>query len=262
MEEKDALKVAKEIEEKRKLPKSVKDGIDKTFFYNNLMAIFMMLYFIIINLSYIYLNEGAFERAMKYMAMIMITVTVVLFEFAYRKDNLKIALAGIELLICSLLSVYIPYIFLYTTPLYRKLMMIIPIFLAVYYIAKTIVVYVVRNLKHKNNLSDVKEIVKYNENKSYIDEESTKTLKENKKRKEEEKKIKQQLEKEKKNKNSKTLNKVSDKNKEHKKTSNTKNKKETKDGSTKKSKINNETEKKETKKTEKAKKSTTKTKKK
>lgn len=262
MEEKDALKVAKEIEEKRKLPKAVKDGIDKTFFYNNLMAIFMMLYFILINLSYIFLNESAFERLMKYIAMVMVVGTIVVFELAYKKDNFKIAIIGIELLICSLLSVYIPYIFLYTVPLYRKLMMIIPIFLAVYYIAKTIAVYVIRNFKHKNNLSDVKEIVKYNENKSYIDEESTKTLKENKKKKEEEKKLKQQA-KEKKSQNVKNNNKTSNKKVEKKKSSGVKTKKEeTKEDSTKKTKNKNEVEQDNKKESGKAKKSSTKTKKK
>lgn len=206
MEEKDTLKVAQEIEEKRKLPQAIKDGIDRTFLNNNVMAIFIMIYFIIINFSYIYLNEGAFERFMKWVAIIMIISTVTVFEIAYKKDNFKIALIGIELLVCSFLSVYIPYIFLYTVPLYRKLMMIIPIFFAVYYIAKTIVVYIIRNIKHKNNLSDVKEIVKYNENKSYIDEESTKILKEDKKRKEQEKLLKKQMAKEKKEPNPKKAN--------------------------------------------------------
>ncbi len=182
-----SLKMAQEIEEKRKLPQEIKEGIDKTFFYNNIMAIVIMLYFVVINISYKLFNDLAFERIMKYLEIIMIIGTIIVFELSYRKDNMKIALIGIEVLICSLLSVYIPYIYLYTNPIYRNMMIIIPIFFAIYYIGKTIVAYILREYKHRSNLSDVKEIISYEENKSYLEEESTKTLKEEREKKKQEK---------------------------------------------------------------------------
>ena len=52
-----SLKMAQEIEEKRKLPQEIKEGIDKTFFYNNIMAIVIMLYFVVINISYKLFND-------------------------------------------------------------------------------------------------------------------------------------------------------------------------------------------------------------
>lgn len=209
MDEKDTLKIEQELENKKKIPKEIKDGIDRTFFYNNIMAILVMLYFALINCSYIFLEGAAFERTMKYLAVLAIVSTVIMFELAYKKDNFKIALIGIELFMCSLLSVYIPYIYLYTNPIYKKFMMIIPIFFAIYYVAKTIAAYIFRHVKHRLNISDVKEIINYDENKSYIDEDSVKTLKENKKRKELEKKLqKERIKKENSKSSKKTNNKA------------------------------------------------------
>ena len=53
--------------------------------------------------------------------------------------------------------------------------MILPVFLVVYYGIKSIIIFKQNQFKYRNNLSDVKEIVKDTEKNSYLDEESTKT---------------------------------------------------------------------------------------
>ena len=108
----------------------------------------------------------------------------------YRKDSKKLALIGIELLACSRLSLYIPYIYLHTSEMFRNITMICPAILAIYYMFKSFGIYKTRKFKYQNNLSDVKEILKDTEKNSYLDEDSKKTYRENKKQEE---KIKQEL---------------------------------------------------------------------
>ena len=51
---------------------------------------------------------------------------------------------------------------------------LLPIGIALYYILKAYIIYKTGKIKHHNNLSDIKEILKHTEKESYLDEDSTK----------------------------------------------------------------------------------------
>lgn len=163
-----------EIEEKRKLPKSVKDEIVVKIFHTLIVAIIIVLYFLTVNLFYYNFEAAQFEVFMKYYALIIIVATVVMFEVGYRKDSIKFAVIGVELLACGILSLYIPYIFLHTTKALRLSIMILPIPVLLYYLFKSLFIYKKDKFHYQNNLSDIKELVKDTEKKSYLEEESSK----------------------------------------------------------------------------------------
>lgn len=165
-----------EIEEKRKLTKEVKDKIDSGVFFNFWLAVSIMIYMFLVNLTYIKLNMSTFQIFMKIYSIILTVVMVVFFEISYRKDNLKYALTGIELFILNILVTYIPYVYYNKNEIIRKLIMLVPIYYGVYYSIKNFIIYKKEQIKHENNLSDVKEIVR-EEKESYLEEESVKTLK-------------------------------------------------------------------------------------
>ena len=173
-----ALLMQKEIEEKRKLPIEVKDKIDKSVFYNFIMAIIIMLYLCSINLLFYLVSENEFNNYIKILALGIVLVTVTTFEIAYRRDSAVICIVGIELLVCSILSLYIPYIYLHSTIVFRTITMCIPIIFAIYYVAKSIIIYLKDGFNYRNNLSDIKEIINDDSNRSYLDEDSRKILRE------------------------------------------------------------------------------------
>ena len=164
-----------EIEEKRKLPKNLKDKISTKIFQDLIVAVIIMAYFCTVNITYYKLENYKFEEYMKYFALAIILFTVISFEIAYRKNSINIGIIGIELLSCGILTLYIPYIFLHTTSALRVSIMILPVFLVVYYGIKSIIIFKQNQFKYRNNLSDVKEIVKDTKKSRYLDEESTKT---------------------------------------------------------------------------------------
>ena len=177
-----------EIEEKRKLTKEVKDKIDSGVFFNFWLAASIMIYMFILNLTYIKLDMITFQIFMKVYSIILTVAMITFFEISYRKDNLKYTLTGIELLILIILVTYIPYVYYNKNEIIRKLIMLVPIYYGVYYSIKNFIIYKKEQIKHESNLSDVRDIIK-EEKESYIDEESTKTLKQ---KKELEEKIKKQ----------------------------------------------------------------------
>lgn len=167
-----------EIEEKRKLPEKIKDNISTNIFQDLLVAIIIMLYFCVINFSYYNFENTVFEENMKYFALGIIVLTVIMFEISYRKNSVKLLIIGLELFSCAVLSLYIPYIFLHSTSAVRISVMILPAFLLVYYAIKSFIIFKRKQFEYRNNLSDIKELVKDTENISYIEEESSKSYRE------------------------------------------------------------------------------------
>ncbi len=164
-----------EIEQQRKLPKEVKDNINTIIFQNLLAATIIMAYFCIINFTYYNFENSIFEEYMKYFALGIILVTVLDIEIAYRKNSIRLWIIGLEFLIIGVVSLYIPYIYLHTNNIIRIIIMILPAILVVYYLFKSLIIYNQKKFHYQNNLSDVKELMKYDEKKSYLDEDSTKT---------------------------------------------------------------------------------------
>lgn len=61
------------------------------------------------------------------------------------------------------------YIYLYGSFVVRNIFMLLPVFFSIYYVAKVIVGHVVETKKYQNNLSDIKELVK-DEEEGYLDD--------------------------------------------------------------------------------------------
>ena len=129
-----------EIEEKRKLTKEVKAKIDSGVFFNFWLAVSIMIYMFFVNLIYIKWNMSDFQIFMKIYSLILTIIMIVFFEISYRKDNLKYALTGIELLILNILVTYIPYVYYNKNEIVRKLIMLLPVYYGVYYSIKNFII--------------------------------------------------------------------------------------------------------------------------
>ena len=185
-----------EIEEKRKLPISIKNVISTKIFQDLVVATIIMAYFCTVNFIFYKFESTKFEELLKYFALLIIIGTVISFEISYRKKSINILVIGIELLICGIFSLYIPYLFLHTNSAIRISAMILPSFLIIYYAIKALIIFKVKQTEYRNSLSDIKEIVK-DEKKGYLDENSEKSFKSKLKR---EKILKQKIIQEQKNK--------------------------------------------------------------
>ena len=170
-----ADKATQIIDEKRKLPEDLKGKLDNYTFINLMISIALMIYMLAINV--LYLNEPIqiFSTSIKVFAMLLIIIDVAIFEIGYRKDSIKIWIHGFELLICSILVLSLQYVYLYANSIAKNIFMLLPVFYSIYYVAKIIVEHIIETKKYRNNLSDVKELVK-DEEEGYLDDISNSNL--------------------------------------------------------------------------------------
>ena len=61
--------------------------IRKKIFENIIIAIAMMLYFIMINFSYLRIDETILLQGIKVASIVILFFSIIIFEIAYRKDK-------------------------------------------------------------------------------------------------------------------------------------------------------------------------------
>ena len=191
------------FENRKKLSKEVKNDIIKSIIFNIVMIVVMMVITVVINILFAKLSTADFDNYVTIVQIVVALMVIALYEVAYKKDSLKLGLYGIEFSLFSIAVLYVPYMYLLNNN--TDLLKLTILVFSVYYVAKSIVTYFIERHNYlKDNMSDVKEIVK-DDKKGYIDEESKKTLKE-RKQKEENSKVKKNSSNKKTTKNSSKTN--------------------------------------------------------
>ena len=102
--------------------------------------------------------------------MIFLGTAIILFEIAYRKEKGNLAIYGIESLVVAIFTLFLPYIIFELNETQRKYYFMVSIYVAIYYILKSVYVSAKIKSKYMNSISDVKEIVKKEKHKRIIQE--------------------------------------------------------------------------------------------
>ena len=133
--------------------------IRKKIFSNILMAIGIMVYFIVINFSYIRLDEKKLINGLKLVSMLILFLSIIIFEIAYHKDSGKIAINGIEILMLAIHTLTIWNIVNKIDISFQTYILFSTYAFAIYYILKSILIYTREKRKYLKSLSDIHEIV-------------------------------------------------------------------------------------------------------
>lgn len=154
------IEKVEELETKKELPESEEEKINKKVFENLVIADVVMLFLYFIALGALNIETNAYLTDLRVFSVALITFTIILFEYSYRKENGNICIHGIECLalaIVTLLSIY-----LYTLYFKRFHMIIASVSLvfAVYYVGKSIIIYRKMKKQYINSLNDINEIIK------------------------------------------------------------------------------------------------------
>lgn len=158
------------IAKQRQLPNEIKEKLNNTTFINLLISIALMTYIIVVNLLFMNESLEVFTRSTKASALTFAILDIILFEIAYRKESITLTVHGIEFLCVSLFILAIPYIYVYTEPVIRSIIMTSPVYFSIYYVGKALIIHIIETNKYIDNLSDVLEILQDDtENQSYIE---------------------------------------------------------------------------------------------
>lgn len=126
---------------------------------NIIMLIVVLLYYIAIIIFPSKISEPQMEITLKSIAAVIMIISIIIFEIAYKKDNGTIAIIGIETLIIAihtLLIIHIVNIANIGFDIYIKT----SIFLfSMYFLIKSMIIYTIEKKRYLNSLSDIKEII-------------------------------------------------------------------------------------------------------
>ena len=133
--------------------------INGNIFENIIIAVAIMLYFIIINFSYYRVEEIKIQIGLKIVSMIILLLSITVFEIAYKKDSGKIAIHGIEILVLAIHALSIMQVVEIAKIKFTTYILISNYTFAIYYILKSGILYTIEKKKYLESLSDIKEIV-------------------------------------------------------------------------------------------------------
>ena len=160
IQEENIQKLDEQIREGKKIPNDYRKKMNKKALFNLLILLFMTIYLVCLNISFLYLDTKVYLKILKVFSIILAVISVTYFEFSYRKDNEKLFLYGAEALalaVITLFSIYGYYIY-FTS--FNKLLGIITIVFVVYYIIKTLVIRNRMKKKYYEEQNDISDIVK------------------------------------------------------------------------------------------------------
>lgn len=153
-------KIENEIDKKTKLSKDVKDKIRGEIALNIGISIVIISYFIFIVLGSIGTIKNVRTVDLNILSFMLLLVSIILFEVAYRKDNGKLGLFGFEFLVIATLTLFLPYIMFELDEVHKKYYLLSSIYIAIYYIVKSIYISIRIRNQYMKNISDIKELVK------------------------------------------------------------------------------------------------------
>ena len=145
------------VKKDEKMPVEETEKINKTLFYNLIISIGIILYFIFLILGKKNIKQEVYIIDLKVFSMSMLILAIIIIEKAYKKDSGRIAIYGIETIVLALVTFELVYISKTPYTKYPYLLCAISYIFATYYLMKSIITY----LKMKRNyfMNHIKEIM-------------------------------------------------------------------------------------------------------
>ena len=146
-----------------KKEKEFKGKMNKQIQSNILIAIALMIYFLILSTTYQILGQMTVLSATKILAIVLLLLGIFVMERAYKKDDGKLAIHSIEVLLIAAHTLSIRYVvakYNFSFPLYITVSSYI---FAIYFVFKSIIIYTKQRKEYLESFSDIPEITKKEE---------------------------------------------------------------------------------------------------
>lgn len=162
LKEKEIKEMGEKIKELNKITGEDRQKRNRKVFLTLFTGALVMFVFIFILIGYGNIPEVNYIVDLKVFSIISIAVTIFIFEYAYKKDSGQLAITGIEVLLVSFVILSLHYILQYKIFDYQYYLLLFASIFLVYYIAKTIIIYIRENYKYRTTAKDIKNIVEKN----------------------------------------------------------------------------------------------------
>lgn len=153
----------KQEQKNNNFSKDIPKEVIKKIFENVLIACGIMVYFIILNYAYSHMKYESLVEDIKVFSVIFLALGIFVMEKAYKKDNGKLAINSIEILVLACFSLSITHFVTLLKCKFELYILTFSYIFAIYYILKSIIIYTKSRKEYLDSLSDISEIVKKEE---------------------------------------------------------------------------------------------------
>lgn len=152
--------IKKEVKKRKEIPTGERRKIKKDMIKSFLSAIFIIIYFAFIILGYKNIEEQVFFTDLRIFSIVMVVLSIIVFEKAYKNDNGETCLIGIELMVSAVITLVAMFIFLKMRNMFVTILSIIIGGYAVYYIVKLLILYKRLKSLYYKKANDIRKIIK------------------------------------------------------------------------------------------------------
>ncbi|MGN1301950.1 MAG: hypothetical protein ACI4U9_05480 [Clostridia bacterium] len=170
------LETLEKISEERKLDKETKEVIRKKVLINFLFATGILLFFMILKLMALNLDKNINILVYKISSVILLAITLVLFEVAYKKDSDTLAITSIEMFFLSIITLITPYTLINRPNVFTSIM---GVYFTIYYAIKNFIIYRKERSKFLKGKNDIEQIIQKESQDELVQKQLEKTKQEN-----------------------------------------------------------------------------------
>lgn len=162
-EEKIISEFEEKIEKTKKMPQDIENKLNKKLIENISMAIAIIVYFMSLIFGKERINATNYTNLLKTYTMCLGILSIIIFEFSYKKESVKSMYTGIEVLILSIVTMFSIYICKVKELKYIFYLALFAYAFSIYYLIKDILIYNKTKKEYLKTLTDIEEITKKEE---------------------------------------------------------------------------------------------------
>ena len=159
IKEENIKKLDEKIKEDKIISFEYKKKMNKQTISNLVTVLMMVIYLVSLNAAALYTDSNIYINLLKCLSIALAGISIVYFELGYRKDNEKLFLYGVEVLILALITLFSNYGYYIYFNNFNKILMYITIGIVIYYIIKILVIRSSMKKKYYNDKNDIKDII-------------------------------------------------------------------------------------------------------
>lgn len=160
LKEKEIAEMGEKIKEFNKITGEDRQKRNRKVFYTLFTGALVVFVFIFILMGYDNIAEANYITDLKVFSIISIAITICIFEYAYKKDSGELAITGIEILLVSFFILSLYYVLQYKYFDYQDYLLLFTAIFLVYYLLKTLIIYIKENHKYRRTAKEINSIVK------------------------------------------------------------------------------------------------------
>ena len=162
-EEKIISEFEEKLEKTKKMPQDIENKLNKKLIENISMAIAIIVYFMSLIFGKERINATNYTNLLKTYTMCLGILSIIIFEFSYKKESVKSMYTGIEVLILSIVTMFSIYICKVQELKYIFYLDLFAYAFSIYYLIKDILIYNKTKKEYLKTLTDIEEITKKEE---------------------------------------------------------------------------------------------------